>query len=98
MPEPLQTVDRSQGSQFASPWATSDKFMRVLWEICWTVFCASTPKPLNEWRLFWLRLFVAKIEGKPFVHQRARIEVPWNLTLRDRACLGDPANAYTLCE
>lgn len=53
---------------------------------------------MNEWRLFWLRVFDAKIDGKPFVHQRARIAVPWNLTLRDRACLGDRANAYTLAE
>jgi putative colanic acid biosynthesis acetyltransferase WcaF len=30
------------------------------------------------------------------VHQRARIEIPWNLTLHDRACLGDRANAYSL--
>ena len=30
------------------------------------------------------------------MHQRARIEIPWNLTLHDRACLGDRANAYSL--
>jgi putative colanic acid biosynthesis acetyltransferase WcaF len=29
---------------------------------------------------------------------RARIAIPWNLTLHDRACLGDRANAYTLGE
>ncbi len=34
----------------------------------------------------------------PFVHQRARIAVPWNLTLHDRACLGDRTNAYSLGE
>jgi putative colanic acid biosynthesis acetyltransferase WcaF len=45
-----------------------------------------------------LRIFDAKIHGKPFVHQRARILIPWNLTLHDRACLGDRANAYTLGE
>jgi putative colanic acid biosynthesis acetyltransferase WcaF len=70
----------------------------VLWEFCWFLFCSWTPKPLNEWRLFWLRVFDAKIDGKPFVHQRARIAVPWNLTLHDRACLGDRANAYSLGE
>jgi putative colanic acid biosynthesis acetyltransferase WcaF len=30
------------------------------------------------------------------VHQRARIAIPWNLTLYDRACLGDRANVYSL--
>ena len=67
-----------------------------LWEICWAVFCSWTPKPCNPWRILWLRIFGAKIAGRPFVHQRARIQIPWNLTLHDRACLGDRANAYTL--
>lgn len=98
MPEPLQAVNQKQESQFASPWSTSDRFLRVLWEFCWFVFCCWTPKPFNEWRLFWLRVFDAKIDGKPFVHQRARIAIPWNLTLHDQACLGDRANAYTLGE
>jgi len=43
-------------------------------------------------------VFEARIEGTPFVHSRARIAIPWNLTLRDRACLGDRANAYSLGE
>jgi putative colanic acid biosynthesis acetyltransferase WcaF len=43
-------------------------------------------------------VFNAKIHGTPFVHQRARIAIPWNLTLHDRACLGDRANAYSLGE
>ena len=70
----------------------------LLWDGCWAFFCGWTPKPLNRWRLFWLKCFGAKIHGLPFVHQRARIQIPWNLTLHDRACLGDRANAYTLGE
>lgn len=98
MAEPLQMVDQTQDSQFASPWKSSDRFLRTLWEMCWALFCVWTPKPLNPWRLFWLRVFDAKIDGTPFVHQRARIAIPWNLTLHDRACLGDRASAYTLGE
>ena len=66
--------------------------------MAWPLFCGWTPSPLNAWRLLWLRLFGAKISGRPFVHARARIAHPWRLTLRDRACLGDRANAYTLGE
>jgi putative colanic acid biosynthesis acetyltransferase WcaF len=98
MAEPLQVVDPRQESQFASPWTASERLLRVLWEFCWVLFCVWTPKPLNPWRLFWLRVFDAKIEGTPFVHQRARIAVPWNLTLHERACLGDRANIYNLAE
>lgn len=91
-----QIVNPAQTSAYESPWSGSDRFLRLLWEFCWVVFCAWTPKPLNEWRLFWLRVFDAKIYGKPFVHQRARIAIPWNLILHDHACLGDRANAYNL--
>lgn len=93
-----QIVNPAQQSAFDSPWSNSDRFMRVLWQFCWFVFCAWTPKPFNQWRLFWLRVFGATIDGRPFVHQRARIEIPWNVTLHDHACLGDRANVYSLGE
>jgi len=85
-----------QASPYDSPWSGSEKIKMVLWEYTWMIFCSWTPKPLNPWRLFWLKLFGAKISGLPFVHQRARIQIPWNLVLYDRACLGDRANAYSL--
>jgi len=93
-----QVVNPAQASPYDSPWPLHQRFLRVLWECCWMLFCVWTPKPLNEWRLFWLRVFDAKIDGTPFVHQRARIAIPWNLTLHDHACLGDRANAYSLGE
>src|SRR3954449_1107495 len=94
--ESLKAVNATQQSAVESPWGTGDRVMRVLWAFSWALFCIWTPKPLNPWRLFWLRVFGAKINGTPFVHQRARIEIPWHLTLHDRACLGDRANAYSL--
>ena len=97
MPE-AQIVNPEQKSPYQSPWTTENRLLQVLWQFCWFLFCSWTPKPLNEWRLFWLRAFDAKIHGTPFVHQRARIAIPWNLTLHDRACLGDRANAYSLGE
>jgi putative colanic acid biosynthesis acetyltransferase WcaF len=98
MTEPLKSIDANQASQFASPWSVNERLFRILWEVCWFLFCVWTPKPANPWRLFWLGVFSAKIHGTPFVHQRARIAIPWNLTLHDRACLGDRANAYSLGE
>jgi putative colanic acid biosynthesis acetyltransferase WcaF len=32
----------------------------------------------------------------PFIHSTARIQIPWNLTMQNRACLGECANAYSL--
>ena len=68
----------------------------LLWDVIWTIFCKWTPKPANRWRLFWLKIFGANIYGIPFVHQRSRIYIPWNLVLHDHACLGDRTNAYSL--
>jgi putative colanic acid biosynthesis acetyltransferase WcaF len=85
-----------QDSPYHSPWTLNQRIKMVLWEYAWQLFCSWTPKPANRWRLLWLKLFGAKIYGKPFVHQRARIQIPWNLTLHDRAALGDRANAYSL--
>lgn len=93
-----RVVNSGQASAFESPWSGGERLLRALWEFCWLVFCQWTPKLLNPWRLFWLRVFEARIEGRPFVHSRARIAMPWNLILHDRACLGDRANAYSLGE
>ena len=79
-----------------SPWSLRRRCALLAWDCAWSLTCRWTPKPLNPWRLVVLRLFGAKIHGTPFVHQRARIQQPWNLTLHDRACLGDGANAYSL--
>ena len=43
-----------------------------------------------------LKVFGAKLSGTPFIHSKARIQIPWNLTMRHRACLGELANAYSL--
>jgi putative colanic acid biosynthesis acetyltransferase WcaF len=83
---------------YASPWTLSQRLRMLLWEYVWLLLCAWTPKPLNPWRLLVLRLFGAKLQGTPFVHQRARIALPWNLTMHYRACLGDRTNAYCLGE
>lgn len=93
-PAEFKTFDQDTAIQ--SPWSVQQRVAMLAWEYCWAVFCLWTPKPLNAWRLFWLRLFGVKIHGQPFVHQRARIQIPWNLTLHDRCSLGDRANLYTL--
>jgi putative colanic acid biosynthesis acetyltransferase WcaF len=43
-----------------------------------------------------LKVFGANLAGIPFIHSAARIQIPWNLTMKHRACLGERANAYSL--
>jgi putative colanic acid biosynthesis acetyltransferase WcaF len=85
-----------QKSAYTSPRSKRELFLLLLWQCVWGLLCMWTPKPFNGWRLFWLRSFGCKFDGRPFVHSRARIEVPWNLIMHDRACLGDRANVYSL--
>jgi putative colanic acid biosynthesis acetyltransferase WcaF len=95
----FKTMNGRQSDGFIpSPWTLKQRLLMLLWEYSWLILCAWTPKPLNPWRLGVLRVFGAKIHGIPFVHQRARIALPWNLTLHHRACLGDRAHAYSLGE
>ncbi|WP_247237845.1 DapH/DapD/GlmU-related protein [Telluribacter sp. SYSU D00476] len=91
-----EQIKYSQSSPYDSPWSLKQRIKMLLWEYCWTLFCSWTPKPANRWRIAWLKLFGAKIYGRPFVHQRARIQIPWNIILHDHAALGDGANAYSL--
>ena len=86
----------AQISPYASPWSLNQRIKMVLWDYCWLILCSWTPKPANTWRLFWLKTFGATIYGTPFVHQRTRIQIPWNLTLHHQASLGDRTNAYSL--
>ncbi len=90
------THTHAQASRHSSPWGITYRLRVLLWEAVWALACLWTPKPLNPWRLLVLRAFGTTIHGQPFVHQRARIEHPWNLTLHHKACLGDRSHAYCL--
>jgi putative colanic acid biosynthesis acetyltransferase WcaF len=90
----LQTY--TQTDAYSSPWPLRRRFALLAWGYVWSITCRWTPKPFNRWRLVVLRCFGAEIHGSPFVHQRARIQQPWNLVLRDHACVGDRAAIYSL--
>lgn len=86
-----QQTDRSK-----SPRPSREPALQYFWEWIWLLACYWTPKPLNSWRLLWLRLFGAQVDNSAFVHPRARIEMPWNLSMKQRSCLGDRTHVYAL--
>lgn len=96
MPVPLTT--HHQDSAYSSPWTFGMKVRMQIWAYAWALLCEWTPKPFNPWRLLVLRAFGARIDGRPFVHQRMRVHIPWNLILHDRATVGDRANMYNMAE
>jgi putative colanic acid biosynthesis acetyltransferase WcaF len=89
-------LPRQQKNRTSSPWSVLLRIKILLWEYSWVLLCRWTPKPFNGWRVFLLKIFGAKIYGKVFVHQRARIQMPWNIILQDGSSVGDRANLYSL--
>ena len=87
---------KKQNNPYQNPWPIWSHMVLTIWKISWLLFCSWTPKFLNPWRLLVLKLFGANISGIPFVHGTARVQIPWNLTMKHRACLGEHANAYSL--
>ena len=85
-----------QENPYQSPWSLSTRVMRLVFSLVWMVFCRLTPNPLNFWRLFVLKLFGAKITGRPYVAPSAIIWTPWNVTMEDRCCIGPGAELYAL--
>lgn len=85
-----------QSNPYQNPWTLKVQVILMIWRISWLLLCYWTPKFLNPWRLLILKFFGAKISGNPFVHSKAKIQIPWHLTMLDRACLGESANAYSL--
>jgi putative colanic acid biosynthesis acetyltransferase WcaF len=68
----------------------------ALWNVVWLLLFRGTPKFLSSWRVWLLRLFGCQVKGRPFVAASVIIKMPWNLSLADRACLGDRVEVYNL--
>jgi putative colanic acid biosynthesis acetyltransferase WcaF len=85
-----------QASRSDSPWSKWHRIKGQLWALAWLFFCRPTPKPMNRWRLMWLRLFGADVVGRPYVDSRARIKYPWHLRIEHKACIGPDSNIYNL--
>lgn len=87
---------KEQPDAFSSPWSLRTRLGGALWAAVWLLFARPTPKPFSPWRVLLLRLFGAKVSGRPFVASSAIVKFPWNLTLEDRACLAPSCEVYNL--
>jgi len=89
-------MNSAQISRSSSPWTISCRFQLFIWSLVWPLLCRWTPKHFNFFRICILRSFGAHVSFSAFVHQRARIMHPWNLTMEAGSCLGDGAIAYNM--
>lgn len=78
-----------------SSWSLKEAMGIRLWHMVWLCLFRWTPKKMNFWRLFLLRLFGAKLENV-FIFSSARIYIPWLLEMNQGACLGPYSEVYNL--
>ena len=84
-----------QKDSATTSWSVKEALGIRLWYFTWLLLCSWTPKKLNLWRLYWLRIFGAKVK-KVFIFPSARIYVPWLLEMKEGACLGPHSEVYNL--
>lgn len=92
----VKKKDLSQTSRIHTAWPLKEAIIVRLWECVWFLLLRWTPKKLNWLRLLSLRVFGAKIYGKPFIFPSAKIYAPFNLEVYDHACIGPLVNVYNL--
>lgn len=92
----LYQKNKNQSDRNESPWSFREALVTRVWHLAWIFLYCWTPKRLNCWRLFLLRIFGAKIDGRPFVYSTAQIYAPFLLTLSEGATLGPYSEVYNL--
>lgn len=76
-----------------------DKMLNYTWKIVNSTLFRFTPPILSFFRHFrvgLLRVFGADIDWNVSIHPTAKIDYPWNLTMRNRSSLGENSWAYAM--
>jgi putative colanic acid biosynthesis acetyltransferase WcaF len=75
----------------------SEKALRQVWVVVYTVAFRSTPRGLlNGWRRFLLRAFGATIGKGCRIAPSCFVWAPWNLEMGDYSTLGDDVDCYSM--
>lgn len=86
-----QAVDVSETYSIHS---RKNKIGRILWGLVYLLLFRPSPKPLHAWRRFLLRLFGAKMAPHTYVYSSCKIWAPWNLEMREYACISHYVDCY----
>ena len=73
-----------------------NKIRRLCWNVVWLLLYRPSPIFLHPWRCSLLRLFGADIGKGVHPYPSSRVWAPWNLTLRDGACLASEVDCYNI--
>lgn len=78
------------------PYPKKEYARRILWELCFRVLYPLAPGRLVGWRIFWLRLFGAKLPRSVNIRPGVRVQHPWLLSMGEYSALGDRVTVYNL--
>lgn len=84
------------GHRNKSEWSFSERVLIASWRLVYLLFFRFTPKKMNQWRLFLLRLFRANVDTTSFIFSSVKVFYPPNLTLGENSCLGPNVDVYNL--
>lgn len=80
---------------FVTPYSTANRVKRMVWTMVWNVLARPLPRSLGMgWKRFLLRLFGAEVASTSVVYGSAKIFMPWNLVMKDYACLASGVDCY----
>jgi putative colanic acid biosynthesis acetyltransferase WcaF len=86
-------------SQYQNALSRKNQIARFIWAMVWAVFARPLPRSLgNDWKLFLLRLFGAKVHSTAKVYSSVRIYMPWNLEMEEYSCLSPEVDCYNVAK
>lgn len=84
-------------SKYENKLSIKNKLMRLIWNIIYFLLFRPFAFPFyNNWRLFLLKCFGAKLGTGVVVHSSVRIWAPWNLKMGNYSCLAQKVDCYNV--
>jgi putative colanic acid biosynthesis acetyltransferase WcaF len=86
-------------SKYENRLSKKHQILRFIWSIVWLLFARPFPRSLgNQWKLFLLRLFGAKIHKTAYVYSTVKVYTPWNLEMKAYSCLAPEVDCYNVAK
>lgn len=79
----------------AASFSIKNRTARTVWNAVYLVFLRYSPKSFHGWRIFWLRIFGARIGRGVHIYPHVKVWAPWNIELKDECGIGNGVILYS---
>ena len=84
-------------SKYQNKLSKGNQLKRLLWSLAWSLLAKPLPRSVgNQWKIFLLNSFGAKISNKAVVYSSVKIYAPWNLEMHEYSCLAPNVDCYNV--